>query len=148
MVPISIRWWVYPRVIVRPERLCQWKIRTTLSRIAPATFPLIAQCLKQLRHRGHPPPPPRSSQTRSEFNNYFVNNNPWHVQNVSRVNQLSFFNTCWRRVHKPSYPTCEESFNFLPNPHLHRVLILSFTDQSFCTHGIFHWSKHVIIRWS
>ena len=51
LVLISVRRWVDLTSIERPEDIFSWKFPVTPSGIEPATFKLIAQCHKQLRHR-------------------------------------------------------------------------------------------------
>jgi hypothetical protein len=51
LVLTAVRGRVDPRVTVRLEGLGQLKNRITTSGIEPATFPLVAQCLNQIRYR-------------------------------------------------------------------------------------------------
>ena len=79
--------WLVPRSIVRLESLCQWNISMTTPVIESATFLLVAQCPKQLRH-----PMPTIVQcavqfvTESQTSRHTVHTKAWNIFTTTLLN--------------------------------------------------------------
>jgi hypothetical protein len=115
LVLISVRGWVEPRAIVRPEWLCQWKILITQLGFDPATFRFVAQCLN---HCATPCP------------RYWIK--PWEIYSESPVDLIKIWNAlATSRRHLPSQKALDVYF-VVGRMVLHEIDFTCETNRVLC----------------
>ena len=121
---------------MRPEGLCQ---RKTPSEIEPATFQLVAQCLKQLRHCSLSPTPKYGVVTLDII-----------IIVCYKLCRPESTNSETRKVIIPIM-ICVPGLNFLPSSECNCYVVLKssyYVILKWSYYVFLKWSYYVVLKWS